>query len=168
MDDAIIVVPDHVIVADLDVTVDITHTSVFDLQLRLVGPSGDTCWLNFYNPFEFFPGQDYAATVFDDEAPVPIQQAVPPFAGRFTPRTPLAVFDGCDASGRWRLQVNDTMYADSGLLNSFGLTITATTPEPPTLLCFGLALFLTFRFSKPPRHYTPFNHPRPRTPPPSR
>ena len=37
---AIIEVPDHYIVSDLDVRINITHTNVFDLQIFLQSPSG--------------------------------------------------------------------------------------------------------------------------------
>ena len=73
MDDAIIEVPDHFIITDLDVSVSLTHTKVFDLRLSLTSPSGTTVLLNSYDPFTgYFEGEDYQQTVFDDEAAVSI------------------------------------------------------------------------------------------------
>jgi len=141
MDDAIINIPDHIIISDVDIAITVTHTNVFDLQLQLKSPAGNSCWLNFYNFDEFFIGANYTATVFDDEADLPIKQGHAPFVGRFRPRNPLDVFDNRDAFGTWRLRICDMHYYDTGTLESFELTIT-TTPEPATVLLLGLGAVL--------------------------
>lgn len=147
MDDAVIEVPDHHIIMDLDVAVSLKHTNVFDLQLLLTSPSGTTVVLNVYNPFsEYFEGADYLHTIFDDEALISIGDAAAPFEGRFRPRDPagLAAFDGEDAFGLWRLRIYDAYYMDTGSLESFGLIITtmsdiATVPAPaPTATTLAL------------------------------
>jgi subtilisin-like proprotein convertase family protein len=139
MNDANVVIPDHYIVGDIDVAITITHTSAFDLQLYLQGPSGTKICLNMYNyDKEFFKGENYTQTIFDDEAAVPIKQADAPFTGRFKPMEPLDIFDGRDAFGQWRLQVYDAYFADRGALNNFELIVTDT-PELSTfvILFFG-------------------------------
>lgn len=136
MDDATIEVPDHLLIEDLNVTVSLTHTNVFDLQLFLTSPSGTTVLLNAYDPFtEYFEGADYQQTVFDDEADIGIKEATAPFRGWFRPHadTTLSVFDGEDAFGDWRLQIYDAYYVNEGQLDAFGLIVTAT-PEPATIL----------------------------------
>lgn len=139
MDDAIVVIPDHYIVGDIDVAITITHTSAFDLQLYLQSPSGTKICLNMYNyDKEFFKGENYTQTIFDDEATVPIKEADAPFTGRFKPMEPLNIFDGQDVFGQWRLQVYDAYFADRGTLNNFELIVTDT-PELSTfvILFFG-------------------------------
>jgi subtilisin-like proprotein convertase family protein len=134
MDDAVIEVPDHLIVSDLDVRINLTHTCVFDLQLFVESPVSTKICLNMYHADkEFFKGEDYTNTIFDDEAELSIQEAEPPFTGRFRPREPykLSEFDGQDAYGTWRLQIYDQWYADTGTLNRFELMITV--PDPPGL-----------------------------------
>ena len=141
MNDAIIEIPDHFAVMDLDVSVSLTHTKVFDLQLSLTSPSGTTVLLNSYDPFTgYFEGQDYQQTVFDDEAAVSIAEGTAPFSGRYRPvgEAALSAFDGEDAFGTWRLRIYDAHYVDTGSLASFGLTL--TTPEPATAMILLVGL----------------------------
>jgi subtilisin-like proprotein convertase family protein len=150
MQDAVVHVPDHLIICDLNVFVSIRHTAAFDLQLVLQGPSGDAVLLSKSDPFEgYYAGQDYLATTFDDEAEASIRDGMPPFVGSFRPLWALAAFDGQDAYGSWRLQVLDEYYASKGWLEYFALTISGTLPDdhiavpaPPAagLALLGLAL----------------------------
>jgi len=148
MTEAIIEVPDHFTIDDLDVGISITHTNVFDLQIFLQSPAETKICLNMYNPFdEFFVGANYTQTIFDDEAPVSVREGEAPFTGRFRPIDPnkLSEFDGEDSYGSWRLQIYDMYPVDTGTLDSFELII--TTPEPATviLLILGTALVILFR-----------------------
>ncbi len=143
MDDAVLNVPDHVIITDLDVLVTLTHTSVLDLRLLVESPWGRSVLLNMYDPLvNLFDGADYDHTIFDDEAGTPVQSGLPPFAGRFRPLESLSAFDRRDACGAWRLQILDTSFLDRGQLSQFGLFITTTStvsaPAPS-----ALALVLT-------------------------
>jgi subtilisin-like proprotein convertase family protein len=144
MEDAIIEVPHHLTVHDLDVSVSLTHTNVFDLQLFVESPSGTQVLLNMYDPYTGYAKmEDYQGTIFDDEADTPIGDASAPFQGRFIPLESLAAFDGEDAYGQWRLHVYDSWAMDTGHLDAFGLAVTV--PEPATtafvLLGVGLAGF---------------------------
>ncbi|MCK5225948.1 MAG: proprotein convertase P-domain-containing protein [Planctomycetes bacterium] len=149
MDDAVIEIPDCHIITDLDVKISVKHTNVFDLQIFLQSPAGTLICLNKYNPFnEFFIGENYTNTIFDDEAGLGIKKAKAPFTGRFKPfNSPykLSVFDGEQAMGSWRLKIYDGWAFDSGQLESFELMI--TNPEPATvlLLILGVALVMAFR-----------------------
>jgi len=152
MVDAVLDVPDHITIEDLDVSVSLTHTCVFDLQLFLTDPSGGTVVLNYYGLSDYFEGENYEQTVFDDEALVSIQDATAPFTGRFRPVESLAAFDGQDAYGSWALRIYDGFAVDSGQLETFGLTINTTAvPEPTTtaltLLGLGLVRLSTLRRS---------------------
>lgn len=143
MTDAVIRVDDHFTIYDIDVAISLKHTHIFDLQLFLQSPFGARLCLNMYDfKREYFRGQDYTQTVFDDEALFPIERGRAPFTGRFRPRAGnlLRVFDGKDAYGLWQLQIYDAYYYDTGILNSCKIMI--TTPEPATaiLLSIGAAL----------------------------
>ncbi len=136
MNDAVVDVPDHLAICDVDVRISLTHTKAFDLRIFLQSPAGARICLNTYNPFsEYFEGENYTQTVFDDEAEIPINQGQPPFTGRFRPREDrLAAFDGEDCFGPWRLQIYDAFYMDTGNLNSFELFITVIEPATLSLL----------------------------------
>ena len=146
MADAVIEIPHHFIIYDLDVRIDITHTKVFDLQIFLQSPAGTRLCLNMYNPFdEYFEGADYTQTIFDDEAETAIEQAEPPFTGRFRPKAIdaanlLEIFDGEDSYGPWRLRIYDAFYWDTGNLDSFELMITVPEPATAILLLLGTGL----------------------------
>ncbi len=148
MDDAVIQVSDSFTIYDLDVGITLTHSNVFDLQIFLQSPDGTNLCLNMYNPLsEFFQGEDYSQTIFDDEAQIPISQAQPPFTGRFRPDAGnlLEIFDGQDAYGSWRLQIYDAYHYDTGTLESFELTITVPEPATVALLTLGSGLAALFR-----------------------
>jgi subtilisin-like proprotein convertase family protein len=142
MVDAIIEVPSHLAITDLDVTVGITHTSAFDLKLLLKSPAGTTVLLNEGDLSHFYKGANYSSTTFDDEASTPIEEGQVPFRGRYRPLEPslLASFDGEDAYGPWRFQVFDARYGDTGTFNSYTLTITVPEPATAVLLLLGLGL----------------------------
>lgn len=135
MTDAMVEAPHHLTIADLDVTVSLSHERVFDVQLFLEGPSGTRVLLNMYDPSQDWgEGQGYDGTTFDDEALVPIEAATAPFQGTYRPLagSSLTVFDGQDACGPWRLQVYDAYYGAAGHFGSYSLAVTV--PEPATVI----------------------------------
>ena len=146
MEDAIIEVPDHFSICDIDVAVSLRHTNACDLQIFIENPAGTSLCLNMYDFKDFFEGEDYTQTIFDDEAEVSIEQAKPPFTGRFRPKTLddpnnlLQVFDGQDCYGSWRLKIYDAFYHDTGTLDSFEIRITVPEPATAVLLTLGTAL----------------------------
>jgi subtilisin-like proprotein convertase family protein len=130
------------VVTDLDVTLTgLSHTWSADLDILLVGPTGQTALLWS----DFGGGTDIvnATVTFDDAAPPP---PIPLVSGTFrpsytigfdpfpasAPAAPhgvlLAGFNGTDPNGTWRLFVADDALADSGALSGgWSLTI-ATAP----------------------------------------
>ena len=148
MDDAIIEVNRHITIYDLDVGINVTHTNVFDLQVFVQSPIGTRLCLNMYDfKDEFFKGEGYVQTIFDDEAEVPIEQGTAPFTGRFRPKVGnlLEIFDGEDAYGSWRLQIYDMWYWDTGRLDRVELIITVCEPNALSLLGLGAGLTVLFR-----------------------
>ena len=148
MIEARIKVPDHLTIYDLDVGINVTHTNVFDLQIFIQSPIGTRLCLNKYNfKNEFFKGEGYVQTIFDDEAEIPIEQGTAPFTGRFRPKVGslLEIFDGEDAYGFWRLQIYDMWYWDTGNLERVELIITVCEPTTLTLLALGAGLTILFQ-----------------------
>jgi hypothetical protein len=156
MIEAIIEVPDHLTIYDLDVGINVTHTNVFDLQIFIQSPIGTRLCLNKYDfKNEFFKGEDYVQTIFDDEAEIPIEQGAAPFTGRFRPKAGslLEIFDGEDAYGLWRLQIYDMWRWDTGYLDRVELIVTIPEPAAITLLLIGASLTTVFRLSRSVNHF---------------
>lgn len=116
-------------VANLDVRVNITHTYIGDLRLRLTRVSDNTTINLVTNPTNSpsgaCSGDDMNAT-FDDAATVPAQQGCvanvqPTFAGFRIPQQALSTFNGQTLNGTWRLTVIDSAAIDTGTLNSWCL-----------------------------------------------
>lgn len=111
-------------VADLNVSVNLDHTYVGDLQITLRSPSGRVVTLFSRRGRD---GQNLSNTMFDDEALSGISSGVAPFTGAFRPENPLSAFDGSNARGTWTLTVSDRAWYDTGTLNSWKLDFTAMT-----------------------------------------
>jgi subtilisin-like proprotein convertase family protein len=116
------------LIADVDFTVDLTHTWDADMELRLISPDGKVSFL-FDN--RGGSGDNLTNTVWDDEASTAISAGAAPFTGSFRPETPLTVFDGLAPSvtnGTWTFRMTDQAAGDTGLLQSFNLKI-STLPD---------------------------------------
>lgn len=131
MTDAVIEIPDHFTIYDLDVSISLRHSNVLDLQIFLQNPAGTRVCLSKYDSYDpNFAGEDYWLTIFDDEAEISIDDAQPPFTGRFRPEPGnfLSILNGLDAYGTWRLQIYDQWYYDTGTLEHFELAICGSAP----------------------------------------
>lgn len=119
-------------ITDLDVKIDISHTYVNDLAIRLTGPGGQECYL-FYH--QDSGGDNFTNTVFDDEASTAIGSGTAPYTGSFTPYASLGVFNGLSMAGTWKMDVYDWAYSDQGTLNSWSLVFEepATDEDPPVV-----------------------------------
>jgi len=116
-----IVVSDSFSISDINITLDITHPRVTELQIFLRGPDGTV--IQLFNGTGV-SGQNLRNTVFDDEAATSITTASAPFTGTFRPFQGLSAFDGKLAAGTWTLEVRDTVKKQTGTLNSWSLGIT--------------------------------------------
>jgi len=116
-----IAISDSFTIADINVTLDITHTRDSDLQIFLRGPDGTV--IQLFNG-KGVSGQNLRNTVFDDEAATSITAASAPFTGTFRPLQSLSALDGKLAAGTWTLEVHDTVKKQTGTLNSWSLGIT--------------------------------------------
>lgn len=126
---SVITVADDKAVVDLDVLVDITHTYDGDISLHLEGPNSIEIVLANRRGSS---GDNFTATIFDDEATTPITSGSAPFTGSFQPEEPLATFDGVIAAGDWTLRVEDHAGQDLGTIDSFALTFTFAAQTCPT------------------------------------
>lgn len=143
MEDATIFVPIEGLVLDVDLALNLTHSSACDLQIYLQSPAGTRVCLNWYDIDDFIPfEQDFLWTIFDDEAQTAIEDGRGPFTGRFRPKSSgsLSVFDGENTYGLWRIQIYDAVYADSGMLHNARLDFVVN-PEPSTIVFMLIGIF---------------------------
>ena len=109
-------------IEDLNVRVNLTHSYVSDLQVQLIAPNSKVVTLFDRRGAN---GNDLRDTRFDDEATRSLDLAVAPFSGVFRPYGgSLSDLVGDDALGTWTLRVTDLWAGETGLLNSWGLTVT--------------------------------------------
>jgi len=103
------------IVNDVNVTVNLTHTWVGDIDIKLVGP--DNSQVVLFNRHGG-SGDNLTNTTFDDAAATPIASGTPPYTGTFQPDGNLSDFNGLASAGEWRLVITDNAGGDGGnLLN---------------------------------------------------
>ncbi len=115
-----IMVEQEGMLTDLNVNLDITHTYTGDVEIYLIGPSGqeiDLCVAHGGS------GNNFTGTVFDDQALIPIAQGTPPFTGSFIPDEPLGTFNGEDIAGMWILRVYDNALNDQGILQNWCISM---------------------------------------------
>ena len=128
-----IVVPTTVTnsITDLNVSLNLTHTLMADLDVTLLGPTAANTQLFTDIGSTAAGGQTVMDEVFDDQAALPI--------GPFTvvkdminqPEQPgrLSTFNGTSASGTWTLQLaDDTTNTYGGRLQSWSLEICGAPP----------------------------------------
>ena len=107
-------------IADVNVTLNISHSFDGDLEVFLRSPS-DTL-------VELFSdigtnGTGFIDTTFDDDASVSITEGPLPYTGTFRPMGSLADFLVEDPNGDWTLEISDDESGDTGTLNSWSLSI---------------------------------------------
>lgn len=112
-------------IIDLNVTINVTHTFVSDLEIVLISPSGTRIVLASGVGWS---GDNFVETLFDDEASNAIFNGSAPFTGSFRPAQPLSLVDGEDPNGLWSLEVTDFFNEDQGQIQNWTLGI--QTGEP--------------------------------------
>lgn len=111
---------DSFIIADVNVTINLTHEFDADLDIFLVAPSGLTINLSSDNGGS---ANNYTNTIFDDEAATSIIDGTAPFTGSFQPEESLSTFNGMDSVGNWTLKIVDDSNGDGGALLDWSLEL---------------------------------------------
>ncbi|HLF91412.1 MAG TPA: SMP-30/gluconolactonase/LRE family protein, partial [Anaerolineales bacterium] len=131
-----LVVGDSGTLADLNVSLDVTHTWVGNLRVTLTHQDTGTIVAIVARPgvpatATGCSGDNISATL-DDEAATRVENecgaGVPTIQGSFIPNNPLSAVDGEDLSGTWVLKVSDHAVLDTGTLDTWCLlpTLAAT------------------------------------------
>lgn len=105
-------------IADVNVTVNISHTYIQDLVISLIAPNNDEyILLN-----RACNGEDNLSVVFDDDGTT-ITCGVQPITGTILPENPLAGLINENALGNWTLSVLDYYNQDTGSINNWSIEI---------------------------------------------
>lgn len=140
------------------VLMNISHTWVGDVAIFLVSPSGTVLELTSGNGGS---ANDWANTVFTDDAPLNIVDGTAPYTGTFRPEgrqqslednpsnagtvgtfTLANTFTGENADGIWQLYVNDYVGGDVGEIFNWELEFSADSELSATLTASALAVCL--------------------------
>lgn len=132
-----------VITCDIKLCVDVTHSYVSDLRIRLRAPNGNRI-LVVRN--EGNNGENFTNTCFTMDAVQEIEDITndcEPFEGYYVPQgnnngLNFDSFVGISADGEWTLEIGDWWFDDIGTLNSWSLDFTC--PE----LCNNYEVDLSF------------------------
>ncbi|WP_340201636.1 reprolysin-like metallopeptidase [Ascidiimonas sp. W6] len=116
-----IFIPDNLKLTDVDVTLDITHSFISDLRIKLVSPLGTEVVLFSLDCND----SDNIQATFDDDGANPVCGVNPALNGTIKGVQLLSAFNGELARGNWSLVVEDTFDIDGGAINSFELTVCA-------------------------------------------
>lgn len=116
-----ILITDTRLILDVNVRLNITHTFDSDLQISLIAPDNTEIILVNRRGAD---GDNFTATLMDDEALNAISGGTAPFAGSYRPDNALSGFDGKSAAGTWTLRIVDTTANNTGTLNSWSIDFT--------------------------------------------
>ncbi len=132
-------IPNSGTITDVNLTLNITHTSVADLFVGIIPPgSASVVQLITVNGIFSLGGgllrrvANFSNTTIDDQSASNLANANAPFTGTFNVNhasvgnNPLAALNGRNALGQWTLVVADLIQADTGTINSWSLTITTS------------------------------------------
>jgi subtilisin-like proprotein convertase family protein len=135
-------VANNVQISDLNLYVNMTHSWMSDVSIRLTSPSGtnvllmerpgSTSALNTVSAFTH-AGCNYnnMSATLDDEAASTVESsclnATPAVSGTRRPNNPLSAFDGVSTAGVWTLTIYDSHpRADGGSLTSWSMNVTTS------------------------------------------
>jgi len=119
----VINVPDNFTIESLKLNVDIDHSYVGDLLVRLIHPDGTTevnVWVGNC------ASSDNIDIQFDDEA-VDIDCDFTGVGNTYSPSEPLSEFNGLNSQGDWTILIADFFSGDIGVLNSWSVEFCTTT-----------------------------------------
>ncbi|GMN10423.1 hypothetical protein MTsPCn9_31110 [Croceitalea sp. MTPC9] len=107
-------------ISDLNVNLDISHSFLEDLIIKLTSPSGTTITLLSKNCGNL----NNITAIFDDDGlPISCSNTSPAISGTIMPLGSLASFNGESSLGDWVLEIQDTANGDGGSLDSFSLAL---------------------------------------------
>jgi subtilisin-like proprotein convertase family protein len=115
-------------IVDVNVRLNLSHTSVGQLVVNLKHPDGSTVFLSNHRGGI---GDNFTNTVFDDEAAATIASGIAPFTGSYRPDSVLSILDGKPVQGVWSLEILDNVSGAAATITGFEIQITLSAPCGP-------------------------------------
>ena len=106
-------------ITDVNLTVNLTHTWVSDLQIILQGPMTPVMQSTIFD--RLCTSNDNISATFDDQGSAIV--CAPTITGNVVPATPLNAFNNLNPNGDWLIGIRDLAAADTGNVQSYTLTI---------------------------------------------
>jgi subtilisin-like proprotein convertase family protein len=131
------------LIESIEINLDLSHSYVGDLEIRLEGPDGGTVILVDrigYTNTGFGCSEDDLVLSFSDMAPNSAADlegtcnVAPAASGSYQPVESLSVFSNEAANGTWTLIIDDQVGGDDGILNSWSMTICTSDASFPVEL----------------------------------
>lgn len=114
---ATVEVPDDVLVTDINITINLLHSFLSDLNITLQSPAGTATPIILVNGCG---GANITDATFDDDGgPLVCDDGIRP--GTYQPEGPLSIFNGENAQGTWTLIITDLVPLDDGVYQSMSL-----------------------------------------------
>lgn len=115
---------ENVVLNDVNVTLNITHTKINNLTVRLTSPSGTQVTLFSSQCSPILAGVADAIATFDDGGTaLACATSSPAISGRIIPAQALSALNGQNSQGLWTLTVVDGVNNNGGNLNSWSLDL---------------------------------------------
>jgi subtilisin-like proprotein convertase family protein len=132
-------------ILNLDLALNINHTSFCDLVIYLDNPAGQSACINLYDVYTFVPNRAINGwIILDEESVFGIDQTSDFFLTLFKPNGDdrLSVFYNQQSGGIWRVRIQDAIYSHTGTIKDVRMDMLIN-PEPSAfLLLTGGILFV--------------------------
>ena len=139
-------IPENIVISDLDLSVNITHTRINDLYIGLL-PPGTNAVADIRIVYQQGCPTSVTSnmiTTFDDEG-VNLSCSGIAANNTYKPLNTLSHFDGFNSQGGWRLVIADVAAPNNGTLNSFAVEVCSTTTTVTLgTESFGFADFVVY------------------------
>ncbi len=120
-------VQDDFPVTDVNVTIDITHTWIWDMQIYLKAPDGTEILIYDRSCGSSGVQRKNMDAIFDDAASsVVCNNADPAISGVTKSDNQLSIFNGLSSLGDWEIKVVDNASGDVGTLNNWSIDLCQT------------------------------------------
>ena len=111
----------NAVITDVNLTLNIEHTWIADLEVKLIAPDGVTEIILFEDVGS--NGDNFTNTVLDDDASTDVSNGESPFTGSYSPTGSLNDLNGLMSAGDWTLHINDDANQDGGNLIDWSIQI---------------------------------------------